>query len=58
MAILEVLTFPNPRLRRKALPVAKVTPELQQLAADMLETMYAERGIGLRPFRWVSSTDS
>lgn len=47
MAILEVLTFPDPRLRRKAVAVTKVTPDLQKLAADMLETMYAERGIGL-----------
>ncbi len=47
MAKLEVLTFPNPRLRHKALPIVKITPEIQQLAADMLETMYAERGIGL-----------
>ncbi len=47
MAILEVLTFPNPRLRHKAQPISKVTAEIKQLAADMLETMYAERGIGL-----------
>jgi len=47
MAILEVLQFPDPRLRRKAEPVEKITDELRQLAADMLETMYAEPGIGL-----------
>ncbi len=47
MAKLEVLTFPNPQLRHKAKPIEKVTPEIQQLAADMLETMYAEKGIGL-----------
>lgn len=47
MAILEVLTFPNPRLRHKAQPISKVTAEIKQLASDMLETMYAERGIGL-----------
>jgi peptide deformylase len=47
MALLEVLTFPNPRLRHKAQPIDKVTPEIKQLAADMLETMYAEKGIGL-----------
>lgn len=45
--ILEVLKFPDPRLRRKALPVQKVTDELRKLADDMLETMYAENGIGL-----------
>ncbi len=47
MALLEVLTFPDPRLRHKAKPIEKVTAEIRQLAADMLETMYAERGIGL-----------
>lgn len=47
MAKLEVLTFPNPRLRHKAKPIDKITPEIQQLATDMLETMYAEKGIGL-----------
>jgi peptide deformylase len=47
MAILEVLTYPNPRLRHKAKAVDSVTPELKQLAQDMLETMYAEKGIGL-----------
>ena len=47
MAILDVLQFPDPRLRRRAEPVEKVTDELRQLAADMLETMYDEPGIGL-----------
>lgn len=47
MAIMEVLTYPNPRLRHKAKPVKEVTDELRKLATDMLETMYAERGIGL-----------
>jgi peptide deformylase len=45
--ILEVLTYPNPRLRRKAQAVDKVTDDLRQLSDDMLETMYAEKGIGL-----------
>lgn len=44
---LEILTFPDPRLRKKAPPVARVTPELVQLARDMLEKMYESRGIGL-----------
>ena len=47
MALLEILKFPDPRLRRKCLSVEKVTPELQQFAQDMLETMYSFRGIGL-----------
>lgn len=45
--ILEVLKYPDPRLRHKALPVEKVTNELRELAENMLETMYAEHGIGL-----------
>src|SRR5215469_7949652 len=47
MAILEILKFPDPRLRKKGKPVDKVTPELQQFAKDMLETMYSFNGIGL-----------
>lgn len=47
MAILEILKFPDARLRKKGVPVKKVTPELQTLAQDMLETMYSFRGIGL-----------
>lgn len=47
MAVREVLKFPDPRLRKKAEEVSAVTPDLQQLARDMLETMYAKRGIGL-----------
>ncbi|WP_159567620.1 peptide deformylase [Budvicia diplopodorum] len=47
MAVLPVLHFPDERLRIKAKPVAKVTPEIQHIIDDMLETMYAEEGIGL-----------
>jgi len=47
MPILDVLQFPDPRLRRRSEPVEKITDELRQLAADMLETMYDEPGIGL-----------
>lgn len=47
MAKLEILKYPDPRLRKKGEPVKQVTPELQQLAKDMLETMYESRGIGL-----------
>lgn len=47
MAILEVLKFPDPRLRKKGAPVKDVTPELKKLAEDMLETMYSFKGIGL-----------
>ena len=47
MAVLEILEFPDPRLRTKAKPVKAVTPELSILIDDMLETMYAAPGIGL-----------
>lgn len=47
MSRLEILEFPDPRLRRVARPVDSVTERERQLAADMLETMYEARGIGL-----------
>lgn len=45
--VLEILTYPDPRLRKKGVDVKQVTPELAKLAQDMLETMYASKGIGL-----------
>ncbi|EPQ2984761.1 peptide deformylase, partial [Acinetobacter baumannii] len=47
MALLPILSFPDPRLRTIAKPVEEVTDEIRQLAADMFETMYAAPGIGL-----------
>jgi peptide deformylase len=47
MAILNILEYPDPRLRTKAAPIAEVDDELRQLAVDMLETMYQAPGIGL-----------
>ncbi len=47
MSRLTVLHFPDPRLRKKAQPVETVDGEIEQLSRDMLETMYAENGIGL-----------
>ena len=47
MAILEVLHFPDERLRNRASPVDEIDGEIQRLAQNMLETMYAEGGIGL-----------
>ncbi len=47
MALLEVLEFPDPRLRTKAQPVSNVGPELLQIVEDMFETMYECKGIGL-----------
>lgn len=47
MAKLEVLTWPNPILKKKSAPVESVTAELQKFAQDMLETMYDSSGVGL-----------
>jgi len=47
MALLKILHYPDPRLHTVAKPVAEVTPEIRQIAADMAETMYAAPGIGL-----------
>ncbi|MCW8125351.1 peptide deformylase [Microbulbifer halophilus] len=47
MAKLEILEFPDPRLREVAKPVDKVTDELRQLVDDMFETMYEAPGVGL-----------
>ena len=47
MALLEILVYPDPRLRRKASPVEYVDNEIRQLIRDMAETMYQAPGIGL-----------
>lgn len=47
MTTLNILHFPDPRLRTVAKPVARVDDAVRQLADDMLETMYAAPGIGL-----------
>jgi len=47
MALLEVLHFPDTRLRTQAKPVKQVDNTIRELVADMFETMYAAPGIGL-----------
>jgi peptide deformylase len=47
MAVLPVLTAPDPRLKATSKPVAKVDDSVRQLMDDMLETMYVSNGIGL-----------
>ncbi len=47
MALLNILEFPDPRLRTLASPVDQVDDQIRQLVDDMLETMYAAPGIGL-----------
>ncbi len=47
MAKLEILEFPDPRLRTVAKPVEQFDAALRQLVDDMVETMYDAQGIGL-----------
>ncbi|MGK2889961.1 MAG: peptide deformylase [Candidatus Malihini olakiniferum] len=47
MSVLQVLHFPDERLRTIAKPVAEVNAEIQPIVDDMFDTMYAEEGIGL-----------
>jgi len=47
MTRLTILEYPDPRLRTRAVPVARVDDEVRQLVDDMLETMYAAKGVGL-----------
>lgn len=47
MAIRKILKYPDPLLRRKSEPVTEFGPELQELVADMAETMYDAPGAGL-----------
>jgi peptide deformylase len=47
MALLNILEYPDPRLKTKAKPVTEFTPALKKLADDMAETMYKAPGIGL-----------
>ena len=45
--ILPIVKYGDETLREKAVPVSFITDEIRKLAADMLETMYAARGVGL-----------
>jgi peptide deformylase len=45
--VLNILEYPDPRLRKIAASVAAVTPELRALLRDMADTLYAAPGIGL-----------
>src|SRR5210317_2407869 len=47
MALLNILHFPDPRLRTVAKPVVEFDDDLRQLVSDMFETMYEAPGIGL-----------
>ena len=47
MALLPILSYPDPRLRTIAEPVKTVDADIKQLIKDMIETMYDAKGIGL-----------
>jgi len=47
MPILEILNYPDARLRTVAKPVTQVDDRIRQIVKDMAETMYDARGIGL-----------
>lgn len=47
MAVLPVLEYPDPRLRKVAKPITEFTDELQKQIDDMFDTMYEEKGLGL-----------
>jgi peptide deformylase len=47
MATMQIITYGDPVLRQKAEPVKEINKAIRKLAADMLETMYVRRGIGL-----------
>lgn len=47
MALLEILQYPDPRLRTKAAPVTSVDAALRKQVEDMYETMYEANGVGL-----------
>ena len=47
MSLLNILTLPDSRLKTVAQPINEINDDIKQLAADMLETMYAAPGVGL-----------
>lgn len=45
--VLDIVKYGHPVLREKGKRIEKITPEIRQLAADMIETMHAANGLGL-----------
>lgn len=45
--VLDIIKYGHPVLREKGKRIEKITPEIRQLAANMIETMYAANGLGL-----------
>ena len=61
MAVLNIIKFPDPLLRKKSQVVKEITPPLVKFAEDMMETMWAKGGVGLaaiqvsRPLRLLTA---
>ncbi|MBK9030017.1 MAG: peptide deformylase [Myxococcales bacterium] len=47
MALRDVVVWPDPRLRQPSVPVTDFGPALRSLYQDLVDTMYAERGLGI-----------
>ena len=47
MSVLKICKYGEPVLKKKCIPVKEITPEIKKLIVDMLETMYANLGLGL-----------
>lgn len=47
MTLRSIILHPDPRLKTRCEPIARITPEIETLAADMLATMYDAPGVGL-----------
>jgi peptide deformylase len=47
MALRSIVQYPDPFLRQPTKPLTEIGPDLEELIADMAETMYAEPGVGL-----------
>ena len=47
MALLPILEYPDPRLKKVAAPVAAVTADIRKLVGDLADTMYSAPGVGL-----------
>jgi len=47
MAVLEILTYPHPLLKKRCLEVEKIDQEVKRLIRDMTDTMYEANGVGL-----------
>lgn len=56
MAILEILKYPHPTLKKRSESVSRINDEVQTLIRDMRETMYAAGGVGLAACQVGAST--